>query len=251
MKKIIRTIAIRTLAIGFGVGMLYSCSMDPDSPGLEYMPDMYRSPAIEPYMDYGWIKEKTHKDLTTQLSAMRPPLKTIPYHGNVGEENLIFYMPYQRAASKFAPKTHGLEASEGWKIGTTALGDYYKAAADKNPITLTSENTEKIKELGERLYDINCVHCHGEEGDGKGPMVESGAYVGVPNYHNLKDLADGQMFYSIFYGKGMMGAHANLLTKKDIWTLVHYVNHFRFDNYWENPTAHMNKVESADSTNVQ
>jgi len=30
-----------------------SCSADPNSPGLEYMPDMYRSPAIEPYIDYG------------------------------------------------------------------------------------------------------------------------------------------------------------------------------------------------------
>ena len=29
---------------------LHSCQSDPNSPGLEYMPDMYRSPALEPNM---------------------------------------------------------------------------------------------------------------------------------------------------------------------------------------------------------
>ena len=33
--------------------ILTSCVNNPDSPGLEYMPDMYRSPAIEAYVDYG------------------------------------------------------------------------------------------------------------------------------------------------------------------------------------------------------
>ena len=29
------------------------CVNNPDSSGLEYMPDMYRSPAVEAYVDYG------------------------------------------------------------------------------------------------------------------------------------------------------------------------------------------------------
>ncbi|MDX1446212.1 MAG: c-type cytochrome, partial [Lishizhenia sp.] len=76
--------------------------------------------------------------------------------------------------------------------------------------------------------------CHGEKGDGNGPMVESGAYAGVPDYKTKTDLADGQVFYSIYYGKGAMGAHASLLNNEQIWTLVHYVNKFRFDDYMKN-----------------
>ena len=76
-----------------------------------------------------------------------------------------------------------------------------------------------------------CQHCHGEKGDGNGPMVTSGAYAGVPNYANLTALSDGQMFYSIYYGKGMMGAHNSLVNKKEIWTLVHYVRQFQDANY--------------------
>ena len=36
--------------------LITSCTTDPDSPGTEYMPDMYRSPAIETYVYYGEIR---------------------------------------------------------------------------------------------------------------------------------------------------------------------------------------------------
>ena len=35
------------------MAVLTGCVTDPNSPGLEYMPDMYRSPAVEAYVDYG------------------------------------------------------------------------------------------------------------------------------------------------------------------------------------------------------
>jgi mono/diheme cytochrome c family protein len=75
------------------------------------------------------------------------------------------------------------------------------------------------------------MHCHGEKGDGNGPMVTSGAYAGVPNYTDRATLGDGQLFYSIYYGKGAMGAHASMLNKKEIWTLVHYIRKFQNASY--------------------
>ena len=77
-----------------------------------------------------------------------------------------------------------------------------------------------------------CQHCHGEKGDGKGPMVVSGAYQGsgIPNYSTLQ-IAEGQMFYSIYYGKNKMGAHSSQLNKEEIWTLVHYIKRFQDKNY--------------------
>ena len=49
-------ILVIACCIIFVAGSMSSCSSDPDSPGKEYMPDMYRSPAIEPYVDYGEIR---------------------------------------------------------------------------------------------------------------------------------------------------------------------------------------------------
>lgn len=246
MKKKIKAIATKALMLTFGVGTLASCISDPDSPGIEFMPDMYRSPAIETYVDYGWVKEKINAEATLTQSALHPPIHTIPYQGNV--DDLELYLPYKRQANSFAAKTHGLQAKHGWNLSSEAGGDYFKAAADENPIELTSENEKEVLDHGKELYTINCAHCHGGAGDGKGTMVESGAYLGVPDFKNLIDLPDGQVFYSIYYGKGMMGAHAPLLNKKEIWTVVHHINKLRFDDYGAGSTA--KKVES-DSTEVE
>ena len=62
-------------------------------------------------------------------------------------------------------------------------------------------------------------------------MVQSGAYSGVPAYGERKDLSEGQLFYSIYYGKGAMGAHGSLINKKEIWTLVHYIRKFQNPEY--------------------
>jgi len=61
-------------------------------------------------------------------------------------------------------------------------------------------------------------------------MVESCAYVGVPDYKNV-NASEGQMFYSIYYGKGAMGGHSSILDKNEIWTLVHYVRKFQDSDY--------------------
>lgn len=94
-----------------------------------------------------------------------------------------------------------------------------------------------------KLFTANCAHCHGAKGDGNGPMVESGAYAGVPDYANLTNLGDGQLFYSIYYGKGMMGAHNPILDKKEIWTLVHYIRKFQDANYGKSAPVQAEVIE--------
>lgn len=245
MKKKIKALSTKALVLTFGIGTLVSCVSDPDSPGLEFMPDMYRSPAIETYVDYGFIKERVNVEATLTASAKHPPMFTIPYRGKI--EDLELYLPYHRQANSFAPVTHGLLAKHGWNLSTEPGGDYFIAAEDKNPLVLTDENEKTIFDKGKKLYTINCAHCHGEKGDGKGPMVESGAYMGVPDFANLTGLADGQLFFSIYYGKGMMGAHAPLLNNKEIWTVVHHINKLRFEGYG---ASTIQKEELTDSTDV-
>jgi len=36
-------------------------------------------------------------------------------------------------------------------------------------------------------------------------------------------MPDGQMFYSITYGKNLMGSYASQLSKKQRWMIVHYI----------------------------
>jgi mono/diheme cytochrome c family protein len=210
--------AVTTLMVG-------SCASDPDSSGLEYMPDMYRSPAIEPYVDYGEIKGRENKDVKLKLSAMTPPSGTIPYCGT-DSVTVALMMPYARKANISMKTTHGMYGAD-----LTEVNEYDLAASDENLLALNSENSNELFATGKKLFTANCAHCHGAKGDGNGPMVLSGAYTGVPDYANLADLGDGQLFYSIYYGKGMMGAHNPILDKKEIWTLVHYIRKFQDADY--------------------
>ncbi len=225
-----------------------ACSSDPDSPGLEYMPDMYRSPAIEPYVDYAEVQGRTDETQKLKPSALMPPKYTIPYWGT-DSETVHIMLPYLRKPGKTSNLTHGLY---GYDRASSDDADYIASAADINPLKLKDAATaEKIFADGKYLYTINCKHCHGEKGDGQGPMVTSGAYTGAAVLTGLT-IPEGQMFYSIYYGKNMMGAHNSLLNKKEIWTLVHYIRKFQDKNYGTfdaagNPVVGMTATAKTDS----
>jgi mono/diheme cytochrome c family protein len=205
--------------------VLSACTSNADSPGLEYMPDMYRSPAVEAYVDYGEVRGRIDESKKTVLRAMTPPTYTIPFFGTDSTEVKLM-MPYSRLANASFKTTHGL-----YNEPVTTNDEYTAAAADKNMIVLTALNSEKVLAKGKELFTAMCQHCHGEKGDGNGPMVVSGAYSGVPNYAERAALSDGQMFYSIYYGKGMMGSHRSLLNKKEIWTVIHYIRSLQSSEY--------------------
>ena len=207
------------------ITLMGSCSIDKDSSGYEYMPDMYRSAAIEPYVDYGQVQERENMDMKMTLSSLVPPAGTVPYYGT-DSTTVSLMLPYFRKAHISFKLTHGMFDAE-----LTDTNEYLLAAADKNPLALTADNVDAVFSEGKELFMSKCAHCHGKSGDGNGSMVESGAYVGVADYANLTELGDGQMFYSIYYGKGMMGAHNSIINKREIWTLVHYIRKLQNGDY--------------------
>lgn len=224
MKMNVKAIVKGTLGIAT-VLLMSSCVKDPDSSGLEYMPDMYRSPAIEPYVDYGEIRGRENKEVKMKISSLIPPKNTIPYVGT-DKENVLLMLPYFRKANVSFRETHGMYGAE-----LTTVDEYALAVNDKNPLLLTALNSETMFKSGKALYSSMCMHCHGEKGDGNGKMMENGTYAGVPAYTDRAALGDGQLFYSIYYGKGAMGGHGSILNKREIWTLVHYVRQFMNPEY--------------------
>lgn len=190
--------------------LVVSCSKDPNSPGYEYMPDMYRSNAVEAYVDY------QNPDV---LSARIPPAGTIPYSSD--KMMAMANMPY---ALQDNP------------------ADYEKSAMVTNPIPYSEE---AVKE-GKVLYEKFCMHCHGEKGDGQGQIVVNGKLSGVPSYTAgaLTTLPEGKMFHSITYGKGLMGPHKSLVNKVERWKIIHYIHNLQGKTGGADSTA----VAPADST---
>lgn len=221
--------------------VMSACVTDPDSSGYEYMPDMYRSAAVEPYVDYGQIKERINPELTSLLSAKVPPFGSIPYYGT-DSAKVALMLPFPFLPNSSFKLTHDLRGFEFSNDDTYTLAASYV----NNPLKLTEQNAEKILADGKTLFDNNCSQCHGLKGDGKGTLVTNNLFSGVPDYADKKELSNGQMFYSIYYGRNAMGSHAAILNKKEIWEIIHYIRKMEDPNYGTFGQA----VATTDSTTV-
>lgn len=103
--------------------------------------------------------------------------------------------------------------------------DELKAASLENPLS-DAFDLEYAKES----YEIYCMVCHGEKGDGQGWLFTSKKYPYPPaNYHSERALekTDGQLFHNIRIGFGVMGAHGPQLSIEDTWQLVNYIRHLQ------------------------
>ena len=167
---------------------LTSCGKrDPNSPGVEFMPDMYRSPSLEVYGT-----QVIDGDTVNSMSK-----RLLPVKGSVARG----YVPYMY------PNT-----TEGYEQAGLHL---------HNPLLMNRRDQDEQE--GEVLFSKFCIHCHGPSGagDGKVGLKLPGA---PPSYSGpLKNLPEGKIFHSITYGKGLMGSHASQLNQEERWKLVYYV----------------------------
>jgi len=184
---------IITVVLVAGLVMI-SCRNGKRDTGKVYMPDMVYSRAYETYASTDNLKEKgIYYDAT-------------PVAGTVARGDL--------AAFPLAMD----------KPGDTA--NYVASKKVPNPLPALSA-TEYLEAA--RLYLINCGICHGEKLDGNGPLYNggNGPFVAAPK--NLiadpvvSKMPDGQMFYSIAYGKNAMGSYASQLSSKQRWMIIHYI----------------------------
>jgi outer membrane protein OmpA-like peptidoglycan-associated protein len=205
--KAFKILTIASIAL---TGTLMSCKADSNSPGLEYMPDMYRSPAVEAYVDYGEVGGRYNEAAQTMVEdkfSYLPPVGTVPYNGS------SFTTPYNHGGPLGVGTTHGLfEAPED-------ANGLEEARADINPVPYTEANADE----GIVLYERFCIHCHGEAGDGQGPVVtnSNGKFVTPGAYK--KEMPAGEIFYYITYGKGRMGSHSSQVNVEERWKIIHHV----------------------------
>ena len=183
-----------------GLVVLSGCVTDPNSPGLEYMPDMYRSAAIEAYVDYGmdeyafgWAEQADQRLIQ---SARKPVKGSIAFQPDAKE----FAMPYPYPNTPAGYESAGRELT--------------------SPLATTKAHIEE----GKAIYTQMCTQCHGEKGEGDGALSRNGHIQGIPSYSGkLKDLPVGNMYHTLTYGKGLMGSHASQLDQRDRWLVIEYI----------------------------
>jgi mono/diheme cytochrome c family protein len=178
--------------------VLISCGDVKRHTGAVYMPDMAYSRAYETYA----IPDST--EVTTDIHHTDDKIfyDGLPVTGTIarGEE-----MPFPLAKDAPGDSTN-----------------YVASKQIQNP--LPPLNTADMKEA-ERLYLINCGICHGMKLDGNGPLYNGGQgpFPAAPKNLVTLNMPDGQMFYSMTYGKNLMGSYASQVNRKERWMIIHYI----------------------------
>ena len=210
--------------------LMVSCVKHPDSPGYEYMPDMYRSQAIEAYVDYGLVGDVEHKDLKNTISARIPAEGTIPF--TVNKDMAAINMPFNYAEGEDERIRAGIEV----QIPSMYIEDSVVADFNVNQ--------------GKKIYEVMCTHCHGDKGEGNGKVVKaSGDLIVPPTYVSLKDRTLGSIFHTITHGKNAMGPHGSQLNKDERWKVALYVR--TLQNGGELLLSELNSLEnSSDNTQI-
>jgi cytochrome c5 len=97
-------------------------------------------------------------------------------------------------------------------------------AARKNPVPSTPEGLAEAR----RFYKYQCTMCHGENGDGKGDLVET-MKLKMNDWRDalsLEGRSDGELFYILTNGRGAMVGQGDR-TKEDMrWKLINLVRSF-------------------------
>jgi len=150
------------------------------------------------YDPIAYNPDQPNKNFANGQTAQTPPANTDP----------IGFVKYEYANTK-----------EGYEAAGINL---------KNPLAKSPQNLLS----GKHYFTVFCSPCHGEQGDGKGHLVQIEKFLGVPSYHGdaassrgglMKDLSEGKIYHTIMYGLNNMGSHASQLTPDQRWKVVMYV----------------------------
>ena len=194
-----------------GVTLLLQSCQQPgkNTTGSEYMPDMGHSIAYEAnYYNYYYNNTWGSEDEYYKFAQPRVPVNgTVPRR----KDNAKYGLPVQGSV----PFYYGDSEEER----TRAIAELIDNAL---PIT------EKGLAEGKELYNVFCATCHGEKGDGIGYLVrdDGGVYPAQPANFLLEEhvaASNGRYYYSIMYGKNVMGSYKDKISYEERWNVIHYI----------------------------
>jgi len=170
---------------------LGACTTRADDPGVEYAPEMYESIPYEPLRQTSYNK----------INAFGINERT-PANGTIPRGKLSYF--------DHIPK-------DSVRIAERVL---------RNPFAYTKANIEE----GQVLYTRICQHCHGEKGDGQGPVGMK--FKGVPNYSSgaYKAMNDGHIYHVIQWGRNRMMPHGSQVNPEERWKIAMYVHVLQLNN---------------------
>ena len=194
MRYLLYIILIVLTVAAVGVGIAGRQGRLSRRPPIEVFPDMDRQLRLRP--------QQPNSFFTNGLSSQLPPAGTIARSQPVQTLNGAVY-PFEDAP-----------VNTGRITGTTNF-------VALNPLPVTGP----LLQRGRDRFTIYCATCHGALADGNGITKRLGVMPAVANLQDKRivGMADGEVFNTITFGKGLMGAHGPMLSVEDRWAVVAYL----------------------------
>ena len=161
---------------------------------IQIFPDMKRQLKLRPQTANGFFANGLSSQLTPPGTIAQSQPK------RVGDQEVYLF--------EDAPVNTGRVA------GTTNF-------VELNPFPIT----EQLLKRGQQRFTIYCAPCHGQIGDGNGIAKKLGAMAVVANLHDKRivELADGELFNTVSYGKNNMQGYAPQIEVEDRWAVIAYL----------------------------
>jgi mono/diheme cytochrome c family protein len=161
---------------------------------LQIFPDMKRQLKLRPQTPNGFF--------ASGLSSQLPPPGTIAQAKPITVGGREVY-PFE-----------DMPVNTGRKPGTTNF-------VELNPYAVTGG----LLARGQQRFTIYCSPCHGQTGEGNGITKKIGAMAVVANLHDKRivELADGEIFNTVSYGKLNMQGYAPQIGVEDRWAIIAYL----------------------------
>lgn len=125
-----------------------------------------------------------------------------------------FAVEYQQGPRQSAPAE---------SVSFVQPSSYVEGAQAENPVPADEVSLSR----GSQLYNINCALCHGETGQGDGPitgywMADMRKPANLTEAR-MADMSDGSIYVTITQGYGTMPPLRENLNVRERWDVVNYV----------------------------
>ena len=114
----------------------------------------------------------------------------------------------------------------------------------KNKILNNSESINK----GGAIFKSLCIACHGETGKGDVPAMQSlNPKPADLTIKSFQKQTDGEIFWKISEGKGLMASYKNILSENDRWNVINYlrtIKNIPVNEVKKEKTTNLGKVDA-------
>ena len=199
--------------------------MKSQRPPIEICSDMVRQPKV---------KAQVPSSFFADGRAARPPVAgTVP---------LGYAMPARMATTNSLGPYDNITFSTGTSyLDTGKFGDHWGTGM---PIAVTSEFMVR----GQERFTIYCAPCHGATGTGNGIAYKFGLVtVASLQQPRIREMADGEIFNTLSYGKNTMIGYGDRVQVLDRWAIIAYLRALQMSQGGATindvPPAERNKLE--------